>query len=327
MQWTTITLLSHSFMADSVQSLEMNIQDRNILKYSLIDNNFHPHPQVTRRQALPNSEIPTSQDLEYCDSIRNDVFCLSGLGQRVVNISLSCGQSIEEEFTECARSESGAFCGSLVSLNTLTRRYLEGNCSRAITSNICSTQCRNHLETFRSELGCCINAHLNTSSYQSTRLSVNYSLWNLCGVPLPAMECQNHGLNFNVPVTAQKCMNESIQAVNFITMICESDVAQPYINGLLADTRCSQINLNYAKSIINFCSMNPSGEFCFPLVISYEAENNQYIHSICYSEISNVSYSDCRPACRNKLMEGKYALGCCVNHPPVHAFWTSLGIM
>ena len=313
-QSTTIVLilLSCSFV-DNVQCLEMNLLERDILMHHL--NSIHSH-QITRRQA------PTSQDLAYCNSITNDAYCSSGFGQRAADIDLSCGDSIETvrlQYARCARSESGGFCRSLIYINSLSQRYLEANCSGAITSNTCPPQCRTNLEDFKSKLGCCINAYLNGSYYYylSTGLIVDYRLWNLCGVPLPAMDCQSHGLTFNVPASAQNCTSEELTSLQY-AILCQPNIAQPYINGLLKDTRCSQINLNYSKDIINACSMNPRGEFCFIQTEIYRnGSTSDYVSTLnsnCDSEISNLPQSGCRLTCRNELVEIKDALGCCVNY-------------
>lgn len=228
------------------------------LKHHLNDVPFH---QITWRQA--DSEMqPTSQDRAYCSSVETDAYCSSGLGQGELDISLHCGESIEDarsRYAHCTKSENGAFCGSLFHLNRHRQQYIEGNCSGALTSNTCPSQCRTHLEDFKSKFGCCINVYLNSSS--STRLSVNYRLWNLCGVPLPAMDCQNHGLTFDVPPNEQNCTRDELSQL-YSALLCEPNIVQPYINDLLKDNRCSQIYLNCTKNLINSCSINPEGEFC-----------------------------------------------------------------
>ena len=304
-----LILLSCSFV-DNVQCSGMNLLERDILKHHL--NSIH---QITRRQA------PTSQDLAYCNSIRNDAYCSSGIGQRVADFDLSCGDSIEtvrSSLSRCAKSESGAFCWSLIQLNGPSQQYVDANCFGAITSNTCPPQCRTNLEDFKNKLGCCINAHLNGSYYfPGTSRIVDYRLWNLCGVPLPAMDCENHGLTFNVPASAQNCSLEEFTSRKY-AILCQPNVAQPYINGLLNDTRCSQINLNFSRDLINSCSMNTRGEFCYIQIELYKNGSTSHyvstLNSNCDSEISNMPQSGCRPTCRNELVEIKDALGCCVNH-------------
>ena len=302
-----LILLSCLFVAH-VQCLGVTLHSSDTLKHHL--NNIHRH-QIARRQA--NSETPTSQDNAYCDSIEIDDYCSSGLGQSFVDVQLSCGESIESvrsSFNQCARSENGAFCGSLFHLNSPSQRYLEANCSGVITSNVCPPQCRAHLKDFKNKLGCCIITYISGSNYYFNRSSTTYRLWNSCGVPLPAVECQNHGLMFHVPANTKNCTSQEVYLIAF----CEPNVGQSYINRLLKDTRCSQINLNDLKPLINTCSINPRGEFCILQILTYE---NNVSHSICDYEIRNITVNQdlhCRPTCRNKLVEMKNALGCCVNY-------------
>ena len=90
---------------------------------------------------------------------------------------------------------------------------------------------------------------------------------------------------------------------------------------LLKDTRCSQINLNFTKDLINICSMNSRGEFCFLQIHVYQGSSiSDYVsilNSSCDYEIGNATNKedlDCRRTCRNKLVEVKNALDCCVNY-------------
>ena len=153
-----------------------------------------------------------------------------------------------------------------------------------------------------------------------TYSSVDYRLWNLCGVPLPAADCENHGITFNVPASAHNCTMEELDNLHSV-ILCTPNVAQPYINSLLNDNRCSQIYLNFTKDLINFCSMNPRGEFCFQQIQVYEgASISNYastLNSNCDSEIGSATDEEdfeCRSMCKNKLVEIKNALGCCVNY-------------
>ena len=311
------------------QCSRISLLERGTLKHHL--------NSIMRRQV--NGEMaataPTAQDHAYCDSIAIDAYCSSGIGQKTVDTSLSCGKSVEDVrsfSTQCARSENGTFCGSLSSLHAVSQQYLEANCSGAITSIICPSQCRTHLEYLKSIFGCCINAHLNTSLYYSYN---GYSLWNLCEVSPPATDCQNHALTFDVPASTQNCTNDEFTNLR-LTATCEPNVAQMYINSLLKDNRCSQINLNLAK---NFCSMNTRGEFCYQLIEHGGPFSVSTLNSSCDYEIGNATDEqdfECRSTCRNKLVEVKNAQGCCVNYynrsisnpPPSLAYeiWETCGV-
>ena len=144
---------------------------------------IHPHHIMRRQlQALPSDEMPTTapsaEDIAYCESISNDAYCSSGVAQSFVDHNLRCGEKIKNirpQFSECVRSENGAFCGSLI-FTSVMEQNLEANCSGEFASNSkCSPNCRTHLEDFKSKFGCCINAYLNYS-YAASR-----KFYNVCG--------------------------------------------------------------------------------------------------------------------------------------------------
>jgi hypothetical protein len=168
---------------------------------------FHPLQQITRRQANP-----TDQDIAYCESIMNEVYCSSGLAQDTVDFILGCGETTETslELTTlipmCSKSETGAFCISLSrSILIMTENFVE-NCGSDIiimfNSSSCPPKCRSQLEDLKSSLGCCINNPLLNRMFSSVYF--NYRLWNFCDVPLPPMDCEN-GLILNTPATIQSC--------------------------------------------------------------------------------------------------------------------------
>ena len=97
-----------------------------------------------------------------------------------------------------------------------------------------------------------------------------------------------------------------------------SNIGQTYINGLLEDTRCSQINLNTEISdVLNaICSVKADGEFCSLDADGFVRDADSRVISLLYSncdlELNNSSII-CRPTCRDTLVEAKTTLDCCIN--------------
>ena len=208
----------------------------------------------------------------------------------------------------CSKSDTGAFCISLFR-SIMTQNFVE-NCGSDImfNSSSCPPKCRTQLEDLKSTLGCCINNSYLNRSYSSSVI-FNYRLWNWCTVPLPPMDCED-GLMLNTPVTTKDCDINTF--VDFQLDSYCSDTGQSYVNALLEDSRCSQINFDNAKFIVNTCSIKDDGEFC---AIPGDEFNDKYLsllESNCDLEISNPS-AICRSTCRATLMETKATLDCCIN--------------
>jgi hypothetical protein len=108
-----------------------------------------------------------------------------------------------------------------------------------------------------------------------------------------SLECED-GITLNAPTTKQNCSSDAF----VLDLIC-SNISQMYINGLLEDRRCSQINLNIAKQYVHFCLVKADGTFC------PEDESDKYITllaSNCDVEINNAG-AVCTSVCRDTLVE------------------------
>ena len=107
----------------------------------------------------------------------------------------------------CARNENGDFCGTVPFRFFPTDQTQASTCLEAVTSGSCPSTCHNFLQSVSSRLGCCINTFINTTFnplVELYRTHVDYRLWSLCNVPLPASDCGN-GLPLNPPQDAQHC--------------------------------------------------------------------------------------------------------------------------
>ena len=179
-----LTLFAPSHFVHYVQCSQMNVDA--------------PGMEITalklQRQARANEtpEPPTAadEDVAYCESIKREAYCTSGVTQNLIDAALYCGDTrLEltlESATACFRSESGAFCGSFSTL--IMEQKFQENCLEVFFTKKCVPKCRTQLEDVREKLGCCINAHFNSSF---SPFYFDYNLWNLCSVPLPPPACED----------------------------------------------------------------------------------------------------------------------------------------
>ena len=186
-----------------------------------------PHRKLVSCQ-IDEENTLTPEDEAFCNAKLIDIACSTGINQGFVDAELSCSRDIEIEQAQrdanaCARNERGVYCSSalaLFSLGGIRHNDIVGNCSQTevvITFNSCPLACRTLLEDFRRQLGCCINAYINgSSSYNNI---VDYRLWNLCDVPLPAENCDNSP-TINRPVDVQACTYEEFFNKQFSQNIC-----------------------------------------------------------------------------------------------------------
>ncbi len=261
--------------------------------------------RVVKRQS--SGSTPTPEDVAICDAEVKDVLCTAGIEQRLVEADLSCNgtyRSIEEaqrDANSCAKGESGQFCGSLLELYRLRANYIEGNCSRVLTTNSCPSNCRSLLEDFRSTLGCCINAYVNGSGLYSGSYSLNYHVWNLCNVPLPPAACGN-GPIINPPGNVQNCTNEDLFVKYYVENICLPERFQVYIN-VLRTCGCGNVAPN---SIEGVCSVDTNGTPCGTLYYR-SLEDLTRLDSVC-----STSSVRCTSNCRDGITAAKNRYGCCL---------------
>ena len=182
---------------------------------------------------------------------------------------------------------------------------IKGNYSRVVSSgNSCPTACRTQLEHFRNNLGCCINAYINSSMNSDYRTIFDYRLWNLCNVPLPSEGCDN-GPIINRPANVQKCTAEEFYNQQYIQNFCLPQRGQPYINAIVLSSRCNEPSfLSMAKTVVDFCSVDANGYPC-GLTLSDMIDD---LNSDCAT--SNVS---CTLNCSDSISDARDMYGCCLN--------------
>ena len=272
--------------------------------------------QVAKRQNTDDSEMstPTPEDLAYCLSQISDISCSSGLTQGFIDTDLICGRGggIEEaqrSANGCAMNEGGQFCSSaftLFDLDGIGQTNIERSCSGVLASNFCPSACRTLLEDFRSRLGCCINAYINGSrSFYST--SVDYRVWSLCNVPLPAADCGN-GLTVNPPDNVMGCTDEEYYNRQYTQNLCLPERGQPYVNAIILNSRCNQTLFSSAEYVVNLCLVHSNGVACGLTYPQSSQSDLNRLNSVCAT--SNVS---CTANCTDGISEAKKLGGCCIN--------------
>jgi hypothetical protein len=317
-----VMVVTYSFsVASAQQSFTKSLQQENYpsLKHltdvtNSANQNLHqtpPHKLVRRQTTQSDESTFTPENEAFCFAQLNAVLCSTGTVQGFIDAGLSCNRDngIEQaqiDANACARNERGQYCLSALSLFELAGvRYREiiGNCSRVLTSNSCPTACRNQLENFRSTLGCCINAYINGSMTIGYRTILDYRLWNLCDVPLPAEGCGN-GPIVNRPVNVQDCTDEEYFNKQFTQNFCLPQRGQPYINAIVLSSRCNQSLYSTAELLVDACSEDANGSPCGLLTSDIIDDLN----SDCTT--SNVG---CTSNCRDSINDVKDMYGCCLN--------------
>lgn len=320
-----ITLTLGLFLSHVHQVLSSNMD---VLDPLPINSNQH---RLWRRQE-------TSNDSEaYCQSLRNDALCSSGAEQLDIDMNYLACENVDVNASEaeyrvrspnCAKSESGSYCGSLF-ISNVEENFIKANCSEVLPTNRCTPGCRNHLENLKNTLGCCIN-HGRIFTINSSYSFFKNELWSVCDVSLPPTNCDEHELTFEVFMncTYRDRFNRELSS------FCASNGSgQTYVNSLLRNKRCSATNFDTAEMFSRDCTVDSQGELCWLRILAYltsklqlefpiqnfkgEVEpGGKLIFSLVLVPINNACYEsgdDCSSECKAILEETTNALGCCLN--------------
>lgn len=282
----------------------------------------HNSHDIWRRQTGSDKVLAVDcEDVTFCASFRNDAECMSGILQLDVDTVLRCRtasnlETLRSQYSMCAKSESGAHCGSLPLVPSMVEQ-----CSGSISSNNCTQECRSYLENLKNELGCCINEH--SSIFNGTHNEIfSYDLWNLCEITVPPKSCREHGLTFNITkstknftCTAEHPYNQYDDPLYYSSLCAKDGPGQAYIDIMLKDKNCLSINSEVAKLVAERCSVNSNGGFC-EMEEQYSNVYDAIVRlepTFCDVEINNGTVG-CRDDCRNYLNDVKNSLGCCINY-------------
>ena len=293
--------------------------------------------RIAKRQTTP-SEI---QDAIDCSIIAFDYQCSSGYFQGIADIALACGNDsyARDISNACSRSEGGSFCLTETFRLTVDDSLAPGveACTGAVPAGSCSSICSSFLQSVSSRLGCCINTYVNTT--ESGLLDVygeyvDYNLWRLCNVPLPASSCGN-GLPLNPPQDAQQCTPQ--QFLNrFADYDCRPSIGQPLINTLQQNDRCNDI----AQAYVDDCSTNENNEYCVSVIgtdfLSGILSSSDSLYISLFTNCSDSSSTFCSSSCESVINDISDSYGCCVsvfNDTDIYAsqqlsygVWTRCGV-
>ena len=271
--------------------------------------------KITKRQGFEDLTIEDTLD---CTSRVFDFQCgSSGYAQRVVDIASGCGNDFfaRNIATMCARNENGELCAAATVKFLANEAQLTNaeSCSAVIETQSCPVACRTFLEVEKNRLGCCINTYINTTHFQpgDDALLVygeylDYRLWNLCNIELPASDCGNA-----LPVSStdgQTCtMQEYLSRL--AQYECTASVGQPFVDAVLRNRKC----LIYATALVDECGVNANGDYCLEVVdaIFMFDEIAMRNGSLLASLDSNCT--SCTPECRSSINNVRDTHGCCAN--------------
>ena len=275
---------------------------------------FVAHHIAKRQTAADDDALQTAIE---CSNLINEYQCgPSGYAQQAVNIALSCRNESYARITAgvCARNENGETCGVAATtfLSNTNELMNATSCLGAVTSGSCPSTCRNFLESASANLGCCINTFINTTDNPNLlaqyRDLLDYRLWNLCNVPLPAAGCGNT-LSLEPPQDAQDCTVEEFVR-RLVDYQCSPSVGQPLVNAVLRNDRCN----TFATLLVDVCATNANGQTCAE-AISLDLIGSAATDPLLTSLSTNCadSVDTCSPSCQSAVTIIADSYGCCVN--------------
>ena len=286
---------------------------------------FFPQELIVHHIAKRQTADP--QDLIGCVATIIDYQCgTSGYIQQTVSIALGCRNEsyARNSANTCARSENGESCG------VATVRYLLSDTdhtnARSCSDNVilgsqaCPVACRTFLESVKSKLGCCINTYLNTTDsplyeFYSHDRYFDYRLWNACGVPLPAMRCENNSISLNPPPNMQDCTEQEL-INHLVDYQCNPSIGQPLVNTVLQfqNERCNI----FATRLVDVCATNANGQACAAIsfdIIASISTSSQLFDALTGSVAMNCAedINTCSAFCQSTFTNISNSYGCCIN--------------
>ena len=275
-------------------------------------------------------ELVSPRSAAYCQSLENDAYCLSGYAQLGLDFKLKCGkmfglESLYTQYSTCAKSESGALCGSLTASFIKESKQINEACHEALSSDNagCSQECSGYLTEIKRKIGCCINEDFSRFN-RSLSYIFQDNLWSRCGLQAPSKKCRNHSLDFSRYNATGEC-NVSDLPQRYSSQACtDNGPIQRAINTLLKNETCYKYNLPTAHDFSQQCLVAADGQYCVPKVLNLTTASNfdqgypdlqllvQNLGSSCQDEVINRA-DTCSSSCRSKLEQTRRDLGCCVN--------------
>ena len=238
------------------------------------------------------------------------------------NIALMCGSDYlvyaENYAAACVRGDDGDFCFHLFTDSpNLDLTQVALLCASAINSTSCTTDCRDLLQSFVNEMGCCFNTIFNE---RLSQLLLGHSVvvsLDACGVDTPPA-CRST-FNLQIPDNADSCTYDEFWK-RTVDYLCRTDVGQPYVDALLENPSCTPI----ARHYVNACSRGINGTYCLelfgtsfnptvPTRTAFEHPELSNALTLC-ANYSSFRSEGCPSQCKGALELAIDEVGCCINH-------------
>ena len=176
--------------------------------------------------------------------------------------------------------------------------FKDNTISETLTN--CSSGCRETLETFASEFGCCI--HTEPRIVEAFSNTLTPLLWSQCGVTRPE-PCEDAP---NIPADDSSC-SFFCGFSQYIGLECQ------HIGDKLLQIYEECGDTVSANELRQRCGFNARGRFC-GIIPDFTASLTDTIFPVynkCYNFLSS---GQCATACKEALEDLKETYGCCVNN-------------
>ena len=132
---------------------------------------------------FPQKFLSTSRNCssaELMEEIYKQIFCNAQIYQPILDILQQCERPEYEIYIGyCGLSETNQF--GIIILNETYPEAVESQCQNYTQG--CTPSCHAAFNTFKTALGCCVNAYNNSHLlYYNTS---NPALWSACDIPTP----------------------------------------------------------------------------------------------------------------------------------------------
>ena len=178
--------------------------------------------------------------------------------------------------------------------------FEEASLSKSLAN--CSAECRNALEAFGSDFGCCVRSEPQFSQDDLAK-TLTPLLWSQCGVTLPE-PCEDTPLES--PAATTSCGFFCGFSV-FIGLECR------HVGSKLLEIYEDCGDTGSANELRQQCGFNQKGQSC-GLSLDFITTQRDTVFSTYNKCYRFLSARECAPECRGALESLKNKFGCCVNN-------------
>ena len=272
---------------------------------SVVGSYNHGHPLLINAKTHfqgrpePHKIFKRQANFRQCDMVLLKELCTNGAYQDYASVFQRCNDSTTAYLfqTICTPNSMGEVCADDIFLQKGIKRV----CSDS--NSTCSSDCKDLLNSTRSELGCCIASIYNDSTtpllYSPTAYA--YPLWSSCEVEPVEAECPPSLIT--LPPAQDDTICSSYSHIEK-TQLASATLCTPhFINPILQLS--SKLNCYSIVTELS-CRVNQLGLYCGAL---YEISYDFFV-------AANESCNDtttCDPLCTEILNSMANTVGCCFN--------------